>query len=198
MPVLRIEKLEDAVPLASALVEGGINVLEITLRTPIALEAIQLIAEEVEDAVVGVGTVLNSDDLKRAADAGAVFAVSPGLTDALAQTAAGEHAFLPLLPGVSTSSELMRACDAGFSHFKFFPADAAGGRAMLKSLYGPFADCVFCPTGGVTVETAPDYLALPNVACVGGTWLAPADAIADKDWAHIRSLAQVAAGLTPR
>ncbi len=195
IPVLAINNLSDAVPLARALVKGGIKVLEITLRTPIALDAIRLISDEVEDAIVGVGTVITPKDMERSAHAGAVFAVSPGLTEELAKHAVYFKDNLPLLPGVSTPSELMRATESGFETLKFFPAEAAGGRPMLKSFAGPFPNMKFCPTGGITPKNAPNYLSLPNVLCVGGSWLAPKDAIAHEDWQHITKLAQHAAKL---
>lgn len=197
VPVLRIQSLEDAIPLASALVQGGVRVLEITLRTPVALDAIRIIANEVPRAIVGVGTVRTPADMQKAADAGAKFAVSPGLTNALSLCAQDFEDALPLLPGIATASELMRACDAGFEALKFFPAEAAGGRAMLRSFAGPFADVQFCPTGGITAQSAPRYLALPNVLCVGGTWLAPDQYVQDKNWAQITELAQQACALKP-
>ncbi len=195
IPVLAIQNLSDAVPLAHALVEGGIKVLEITLRTPTALDAIRLISEQVEDAIIGVGTVTTPKDMENAAKAGAVFAVSPGLTDTLSKNAAYFQDALPLLPGVSTPSELMQAVEAGFETLKFFPAEAAGGRPMLKSFYGPFPNINFCPTGGISSNNAPDYLALPNVLCVGGSWLAPNDITANGNWKQITKLAKQAAKL---
>ena len=175
IPVLTIAKLAEAVPLARALVAGGLRVLEVTLRTPIALEAIELIAREVPDAVVGAGTVLNDADWNCAVEAGARFIVSPGLTEPLARAAAASP--LPFLPGVATASELMRGLDAGLTHFKFFPAATSGGAPALKALHGPFGHCRFCPTGGITEKSAPTYLALPNVLCIGGGWVAPNDAL---------------------
>jgi 2-dehydro-3-deoxyphosphogluconate aldolase/(4S)-4-hydroxy-2-oxoglutarate aldolase len=196
IPVLTIERLEDAVPLARALVEGGLRPLEITLRTACALEAIALIAGEVPDAIVGAGTVLNAGDFDRAFEAGARFIVSPGLTDPLiAAAGASDIAFLP---GVATAGEVMRGLDAGLTRFKFFPAESSGGAAALKALYGPFAACRFCPTGGVTAASAPSYLALPNVACVGGAWVAPTDAVKAGDWARITELARAASALGDR
>ena len=188
--VLTIERAADAVPLARALLAGGVRVLEVTLRTPRALAAIEAIAREAPDAIVGAGTVLTPRDLERAQRAGAGFAVSPGLTAPLIEAAA--QGALPFLPGVATASELMRGLDAGLDHFKFFPAEAAGGAAVLKALRGPFADCRFCPTGGITAANAGAYLSLPNVACVGGGWLAPPEAIAAGDWARITELARAA------
>jgi 2-dehydro-3-deoxyphosphogluconate aldolase/(4S)-4-hydroxy-2-oxoglutarate aldolase len=196
IPVLTIEKAGDAVPLARALVAGGLKVLEITLRTPAGIEAITLIAREVPDAVTGAGTVLNPRDWDRAAEAGARFIVSPGLTQPLIKVAAASP--LAFLPGVATAGELMRGLDAGLSSFKFFPAETSGGTAALKALYGPFAEIRFCPTGGITATTAPDYLALPNVVCVGGGWVAPADAVAAGDFGRITDLARAAAALAER
>ena len=192
IPVLVIEEATTAEPLARALVTGGLPVLEVTLRTPAALEAIRVMAA-VEGAVVGAGTVLTRDDVLRARDAGARFAVSPGLTEALARACA--DADLPLLPGAVTASEVMRAAEMGFDMLKFFPAEAAGGASTLAALSGPLPQASFCPTGGVTAENATRYLDLPNVVCVGGTWLArPADLKA-RDWHAIEARARIAAGL---
>ncbi|MES2091086.1 MAG: bifunctional 4-hydroxy-2-oxoglutarate aldolase/2-dehydro-3-deoxy-phosphogluconate aldolase [Pseudomonadota bacterium] len=193
IPVLVIERTADALPLARALLAGGLKVLEITLRTPNALEVIETLASELPDAVIAAGTVTTPAQWDAAARAGAKFAVSPGLTPALIQHA--PSAPIPLLPGVATASELMTALDAGFACFKFFPAQQAGGTALLKALGGPFPDALFCPTGGITVDTAPGFLALPNVACVGGSWLAPAAALHSGDWAAITALAQAAVKL---
>ncbi|MBC7700423.1 bifunctional 4-hydroxy-2-oxoglutarate aldolase/2-dehydro-3-deoxy-phosphogluconate aldolase [Aquabacterium sp.] len=193
IPVLVINRTADAVPIARALLAGGLKVLEITLRTPNALEVIETLAREVPEAVIAAGTVTTIKQWDDVARAGAQFAVSPGLTPALAQFA--HKAAIPLLPGVATASELMTAMDAGFECFKFFPAQQAGGVAMLKALGGPFADALFCPTGGITVETAPHFLALPNVACVGGSWLAPALLVAAGDWSAIEVLAHASSGL---
>lgn len=190
IPVLVIEREEDAVPLARALVEGGLPALEITLRTPAALGAIRRIAAEVDGATVGVGTVLTRRDLEASAAAGAVFAVSPGLDDELLQPAP-----IPVLPGVATASEVMRALRHGMNRLKFFPAMAVGGVAGLKGLAGPFPDVRFCPTGGVDAANAASLLALPNVSCVGGSWVAPADAVRGGDWGRIRDLARAAAAL---
>jgi 2-dehydro-3-deoxyphosphogluconate aldolase/(4S)-4-hydroxy-2-oxoglutarate aldolase len=192
IPVLTIVRIGDAVPLARALCKGGLTVLEVTLRTDTALEAITTIAREVPDAVVGAGTVLAPSDIYRAREAGARFAVSPGLTDSLARATA-----LPLLPGVATASEIMRGKEWGFTHFKFFPTESSGGVAALKSFAGPFANIRFCPTGGITAQTAPDYLALPNVLCVGGSWMVPQAMIDAQDWNGITALAQHAAALRP-
>ncbi|WP_213959858.1 bifunctional 4-hydroxy-2-oxoglutarate aldolase/2-dehydro-3-deoxy-phosphogluconate aldolase [Variovorax sp. dw_954] len=193
IPVIVIDRLEDAVPLARALVAGGIRVLEVTLRTPMALQAIETIANEVEGAITGVGTITRAEDFQRARKAGAVFGVSPGLTPDL--IAAARDNDLPLLPGVMTPSDVIAARAAGYSELKLFPAQQAGGIGMLKALAGPFPGVTFCPTGGISAATAPDFLALPNVACVGGSWLTPADAVAGKDWARISELARQACAL---
>jgi 2-dehydro-3-deoxyphosphogluconate aldolase/(4S)-4-hydroxy-2-oxoglutarate aldolase len=193
IPVLTIERLEDAVPLARALADGGLKVLEVTLRTPVAIEAIRLIGAAVPDAVVGAGTVLNGADYERAAEAGAKFIVSPGLTEPLIDAARANP--LPFLPGVATATEVMRGLEAGLTHFKFFPAETSGGAAAIKALGGPFGDVRFCPTGGISLKTAPDYLALPNVLCVGGGWVAPSAAVRAGDWERITALAKSAAGL---
>ena len=193
IPVLTIERLADAVPLARALVKGGLPVLEITFRTAVAVEALAAIAREVPEAIVGAGTVLDRTQLQQAIDAGARFGVSPGCTVALAQ--AVKDAGLPFLPGVQTVSEALALREQGFSLLKFFPADAAGGMAWLKAVAAPLAGLRFCPTGGVGLETAPAYLALANVACVGGSWVAPRDAVAAGDWSRIEHLAEQAAAL---
>lgn len=192
IPVIVVDDVAHAVPLAEALVEGGVRVLEVTLRTPVALDAIRAMSG-VDGAIVGVGTALDGDDLARAQDAGAVFAVSPGYTDALGERARALK--LPLLPGIASSADIMRARDGGYTALKFFPAVQAGGIAMLKALGGPFVDTVFCPTGGVSAATAPDFLALPNVACVGGSWLAPKAMVASGDWTGITALAREASAL---
>jgi len=194
MPVIVVEDAAHAVPLARALVAGGIRVLEVTLRTPAALAALRAIAREVPEALLGAGTVLSADDLARAADAGARFAVSPGSSPAL--LAAARAGLIPLLPGVMTPSDVMRVVDAGFDAAKLFPAAQAGGVGMLKALAGPFPQLVFCPTGGIDAASAPSFLALPNVACVGGSWLAPAERVRAGDWAAITALARGAAALT--
>lgn len=196
IPVLVIERIEDALPLAQALVDGGVRVLEVTLRTPVALEAARLIAAQVPGAIVGAGTLRSVADVAQAKAAGCAFGVSPGYTPALARAARDLE--LPLLPGVATASELMAASDDGFQFLKFFPAAAAGGVPMLRSLAGPFPDVMFCPTGGITAELAPQYLALPNVAVVGGSWLTPADAVRAGDWGRITALAREAAALKRR
>ena len=193
IPVLIIERLADAVPLARALCAGGLPVLEVTMRTPVALEAISAMRDAVPEAVVGVGTLTRPVDFAAAEAAGAQFGVSPGLTPELA--AAAHHATFPLLPGVMTPSEVIAARLAGFSALKLFPASQAGGLGMLKALASPFGDVLFCPTGGITLETAPEFLALPNVACVGGSWLAPAKLLNAGDWAGIEALARQAAAL---
>lgn len=191
--VLTIDRVADAIPLARALVVGGIRALEVTLRTSVAIAAIEAIATDVPEAVVGAGTVLNAQALARAEAAGARFIVSPGLTDALLR-AAGESA-LPFLPGVATVSELMRGLEAGLDHFKFFPAEAAGGPAMLKALHAPFGHARFCPTGGLTADNARAYLALPNVPCIGGGWVAPEALIAARNWSRVTDLAKEASAL---
>lgn len=193
MPVVVVQEAESAVPLARALVAGGLPGIEVTLRTPAALEAIERIAAEVPEAVVGAGTVVTPDQARAAAGAGARFLVSPGCTDALASAMADTG--LPFLPGVSTVSEAMALLERGVSEMKFFPAEAAGGAAFLKSLTGPLPQVRFCPTGGITADSAPAYLALPNVGCVGGSWLTPADAVASGDWERITGLARRAASL---
>jgi len=190
MPVMVIQNLDDAVPLAKALVAGGIKVLEITLRTPIALEAIRLITQEVKEAIVGVGTITTPEQLKAAEDAGAVFAISPGLTPTL--LAAAKAGNIALIPGISTLSELMLGMEYGLDHFKFFPAEAAGGIPMLKAIAGPIPQVTFCPTGGISPENYNAYLKLSNVACVGGSWLAPAEAVKSKNWAQVTELAKAA------
>ena len=195
IPVIVIDKLEDAVPLARALVAGGIRVLEVTLRTPMALKAIEAIANEVEGAITGVGTITRVQDFDAALKAGALFGVSPGLTPEL--IAAARASALPLLPGVMTPSDVIAARTAGFTELKLFPAQQAGGVGMLKALSGPFPDLSFCPTGGIGATTAPDFLALPNVACVGGSWLTPAGALAARDWGRITTLARETAQLQP-
>lgn len=195
IPVIVIDKVADAAPLARALVAGGVRVLEVTLRTPAALGAIARIAAEVEDAIVGVGTITRADDFAAALKAGARFGVSPGLTPELVATARASK--LPLLPGVMTPSDVIAAAGAGYTAMKLFPARQAGGVAMLKALAGPFPDLVFCPTGGITLETAPEFLALPNVACVGGSWLTPKAAVERGDWSTITRLARAATELQP-
>ncbi len=187
IPVLRVDRAEDAVPMARALVQGGLRVLEITLRTPAAWAAIAAVCREVPEAVVGAGTVTRPAELDRARGEGAAFAVSPGATPALLDAA--RRARLPCLPGVMTPSEVMAARELGFTDLKLFPAAQAGGTALLKALAGPFPDVRFCPTGGITRQSYREYLALENVACVGGSWLAPDEAVAAGDWARIAELA---------
>ncbi|MDY0745828.1 bifunctional 4-hydroxy-2-oxoglutarate aldolase/2-dehydro-3-deoxy-phosphogluconate aldolase [Paucibacter sp. R3-3] len=193
IPVIVIQRLEDAVPLAEALVAGGVRVLEVTLRTPVALKAMEAMAKAVPDAIVGAGTLRSVADVKAARDAGCQFGVSPGYTDAIG--AACREQGLPLLPGVSTASEVMQANAGGYGFLKLFPATAVGGVNLLKALAGPFPDVVFCPTGGITLETAPQFLSLPNVKVCGGSWLTPADAVEKGDWARITKLAAEAAAI---
>ena len=193
IPVIVLHRVQDAVPMARALVEGGVKVLEVTLRTPAALACIEAIAREVPEAIVGAGTLRVAADAQVAKDAGSRFAVSPGYTAALG--AACRAAGLPLLPGVATASEVMAAMADGLQFLKFFPATAAGGLPMLKALAGPFPDIAFCPTGGITVETAPQFLALPNVKVCGGSWLTPQAAVDAGDWAQITRLAKAASAL---
>jgi len=196
IPVLTIERTETAVPLARALVKGGLPVLEITLRTEVALEALRAIVAEVPEAIVGAGTVLNPAQLEQVQRAGARFAVSPGCTAALA--AAARSSGFPFLPGIQTVSEAMKLADQGFRLLKFFPADAAGGTTWLKAVGAPLAGVSFCPTGGVTAETAASYLALANVACVGGSWVAPRVVVATGDWQKVERLAAAASTLKGR
>ena len=193
IPVIVLNDVAHAVPMARALLAGGIRMLEITLRTPQALACMEAIANEVEGAVVGAGTVRSPQDAAAAVKAGARFAVSPGYTRAVGQ--ACKDLGLPLLPGVATGSEIMMAQEGGYTELKFFPAMQAGGPGMLKAWSGPFFDVKFCPTGGVTQQNANDLLSLPNVACVGGSWLVPADALAKGDWARIEALAREATQL---
>lgn len=196
IPVIVVHRVADAVPLARALVNGGVRVLEVTMRTPVALQAMRAIAQEVPEAIVGAGTVRSVSDAQAAAQVGCRFAVSPGYTPAVGQ--ACQQLGLPLLPGVATASEVMSAQADGFNFLKFFPATAAGGIPLLKALAGPFPDVVFCPTGGITPETAPQFLALPNVKVCGGSWLTPQEAIDAGDWSRITALACEAAALRAR
>lgn len=191
VPVLAIDELSQAIPIAEALVAGGLPVLEVTLRTAAGLPAIRAIADALPEAIVGAGTVRNGDDFQRAVDAGSRFIVSPGVTHALLEAAAA--ATIPLIPGVATVSELMTARDAGLTCLKFFPAEASGGAPALKAFAGPFPDIDFCPTGGVRLDNLAEYLSLPTVITVGGTWLTPREAVAAKDWDHLRRLAEEAA-----
>ena len=193
IPVIVINQLEDAVPMAQALVDGGVRVLEVTLRTSIALQCMEAIAKAVPGAILGAGTVRSAADAQAAKDAGCTFAVSPGYTSTIGH--ACRDIGLPLLPGTATGSEVMQANADGYFFLKFVPAMQAGGIAMLKALAGPFTDVVFCPTGGISLATAPDFLALPNVKVCGGSWLTPADAVAAKDWARITALAKEASAL---
>lgn len=192
IPVITVERLEDAVPLAAALVDNGLRVLEVTLRTPSALACISEMSA-VPGAIVGAGTVLNADSLDRAREAGATFIVTPGLSEG-AVSAAVESG-IPILPGVATATELMAGLDLGLTRFKFFPAEQAGGRAMLDALRGPFGHVKFCPTGGITLDLARDYLTRPNVACVGGGWVCPPRLIDAGKWSEIGALAREAAAL---
>ena len=187
IPVMVIEKIEHAVPVAKALLAGGVKVLEITLRTPVAIDAIRAISCEVPDAIVGAGTVVTPEELEMVADAGGIFALSPGLTPTMLEAA--NRGTIGFIPGIATSSELMLGMEMGYNVFKFFPAEAAGGVKAVKSIGGPFPDCTFCPTGGISPSNYRDYLALKNVACVGGSWLVPADAVRKNDWQKITDLA---------
>ncbi|KQZ14439.1 keto-deoxy-phosphogluconate aldolase [Mesorhizobium sp. Root554] len=193
IPVLKIARATDAVPLARALARGGLRVIEITLRTPEALEAVRRVAGEVEDAIVGAGTILSARQFEEAAAAGSKFIVSPGVTREL--LAAGQASEVPLLPGAITPGEIMTAREAGLDFLKFFPAEQAGGAAFLKALASPLADIRFCPTGGVSAKNAMDYLSLPNVVCVGGSWVAPDDLVAAGQWDAIEALAREASTL---
>jgi len=193
MPVIVVDEPAHAVPLAKALVAGGIKVLEVTLRTPAALDAIRAMAAEVPDALVGAGTIVTPEDLTRAAEAGARFAVSPGASPRLLDAA--RRGPIPLLPGVMTPSDVICALEAGFDTMKLFPAAQAGGLAMLKAMAGPFPQVRFCPTGGIDAASAPAFLALPNVACVGGSWLCPAELVKAGDWRAVTELARAAAAL---
>ncbi|MGW2131965.1 bifunctional 4-hydroxy-2-oxoglutarate aldolase/2-dehydro-3-deoxy-phosphogluconate aldolase [Streptomyces coelicoflavus] len=194
VPVVVVDDLADAVPLARALVAGGLPAIEVTLRTPVALDAIRAVAGEVPDAVVGAGTVVTAEQVGEVVAAGARFLVSPGWTDKLleAMRASG----VPFLPGVSTTSEVVALLERGVREMKFFPAEAAGGTGYLKALAAPLPQARFCPTGGITPASAPEYLALPNVGCVGGSWMLPKDAIDGRDWGRVEALAREAAGLS--
>ncbi|WP_158888763.1 bifunctional 4-hydroxy-2-oxoglutarate aldolase/2-dehydro-3-deoxy-phosphogluconate aldolase [Amycolatopsis anabasis] len=195
MPVVVLDDAEDAVPVAEALLAGGIRVIELTLRTPVAVEAIRRVAAKVPDIVVGAGTVTSPEQAAEAAEAGAAFLVTPGCTDRVLDGAFATG--LPFLPGASTVSEAMRLGERGLTALKFFPAEPSGGVGYLRSIAGPLPGLRFCPTGGITVESAPRYLALSTVGCVGGSWLTPKDALARKDFAHIETLAREAAALRP-
>ncbi|GAA4605784.1 bifunctional 4-hydroxy-2-oxoglutarate aldolase/2-dehydro-3-deoxy-phosphogluconate aldolase [Streptomyces violaceoruber] len=194
VPVVVVDDLADAVPLARALVAGGLPAIEVTLRTPVALDAIRANAGEVPDAVVGAGTVVTAEQVGEVVAAGARFLVSPGWTDTLVEAMRGSG--VPFLPGVSTASEVVALLERGVREMKFFPAEAAGGTAYLKALAAPLPQARFCPTGGITPASAPEYLALPNVGCVGGSWMLPKDAIAGRDWARVEALAREAAALS--
>lgn len=193
VPVVIIDDARLAVPMARALVAGGIPAIEVTLRTPAALDAIKAIADEVEGAVVGVGTVLSAKDLRAAHKAGAKFAVSPGVSPGLLDAA--DDSELPLLPGAATASEVMTLLERGYRFLKFFPAVPAGGHKLLGAWASPLPQVTFCPTGGISLSSAPDFLSLPNVVCVGGSWLTPADKLHAGDWAGIEALAREAAAL---
>ncbi|TDC92265.1 bifunctional 4-hydroxy-2-oxoglutarate aldolase/2-dehydro-3-deoxy-phosphogluconate aldolase [Nonomuraea deserti] len=193
IPVVVIDDVESAVPLARALVAGGLPVIEVTLRTPVAREALARIAAEVPEATVGAGTIRTSDDISASVAAGARFLVSPGTTLSLVE--ALDASGVPYLPGAATVSEAMALAERGIKELKFFPAEAAGGVPYLKALAGPLPDVRFCPTGGIRADTAAAYLALPNVGCVGGSWLTPADALAAGDWGRVEKLASEAAAL---
>lgn len=195
IPVIVIQKLEHAVPLAQALVAGGVRVLEVTLRTPVALQAMEAMARAVPEAIVGAGTLRTAADVAAAKNAGCRFGVSPGFNQEIAVAAQGQD--LPLLPGVSTASEVMQANAAGYTFLKLFPAVAVGGVNLLKALAGPFPDVAFCPTGGITQESAPQFLSLPNVKVCGGSWLTPQDAMDAGDWARITQLARATHALRP-
>lgn len=194
VPVVVLDSVDHAVPVARALVAGGVPVVELTLRTPVALEAIRAIADEVPEITVGAGTVTDPAQVDAAAEAGAQFLVSPGTSPGLLSAMLGTG--LPFLPGVATVSEVMGVLRAGVTEMKLFPAEAIGGRALLAAIAGPLPQARFCPTGGITAESAPAYLALGNVGCVGGSWLTPADALAAGDWDRVRRLAAGAARLT--
>ncbi|MEV4998607.1 bifunctional 4-hydroxy-2-oxoglutarate aldolase/2-dehydro-3-deoxy-phosphogluconate aldolase [Streptomyces niveus] len=193
VPVVVVDDVADAVPLARALVAGGLPAIEVTLRTPAAPDAIRAIAAEVPEAVVGAGTVISAATVTEAVSAGARFLVSPGWTDTL--LAAMRASGVPFLPGVSTTSEVVALLERGVTEMKFFPAEAAGGTAYLKSLSGPLPQARFCPTGGISLASAPSYLSLKNVGCVGGSWMLPPDAITSKDWARVEKLAREASAL---
>lgn len=193
IPVVVIDDVDHAVPVAQALLDGGVPLIELTLRTPVALEGIQRISKEVPDILIGAGTVTSPAQAAQAADAGASFLVTPGSTDSVVDACVATG--LPFLPGISTVTEAMRMAERGLTALKFFPAEASGGIAYLKSLSGPLPGLKFCPTGGISVDTAPDYLALPNVGCVGGSWLVPKSALADNDFDRVKTLSQATAAL---
>ena len=193
IPVITLDQIEDAVPLARALVAGGLKVLEVTLRTDAAVEGIRQIIKHVPEAIVGTGTVCSEEQVKLSEDLGCQFMISPGATDKL--LAIGSQSSVPFLPGISTVSELMRGMEYGLTDFKFFPAEAAGGAPVMKAMAGPFPNIRFCPTGGIGLGNAMDYLALPNVICVGGSWIAKPKDIREKRWGEIEQLAREAASL---
>ena len=188
IPVIVIDRVEDAVPLAKALIAGGLNVLEVTLRTEAAVEGIRQIVQHVPGAIVGTGTVCTADQVKLYEDLGCQFMVSPGSTDKLLAAAADSS--IGLLPGISSPTEMMRCMEQGYQDFKFFPAEAAGGAAMIKSLYGPFSEARICPTGGIGLHNVMEYLSLPNVICVGGSWICPAQLVREQRWDEIEQLAR--------
>jgi 2-dehydro-3-deoxyphosphogluconate aldolase/(4S)-4-hydroxy-2-oxoglutarate aldolase len=190
IPVIVIDRVEDAVPLAKALIAGGLKVLEVTLRTAAAVEGIRQIVQHVPSAIVGTGTVCSADQIKLSEDLGCQFMVSPGSTDKL--LAAAAQSSIGLLPGISSASEMMRCMEHGYQDFKFFPAEAAGGAAMIKSLSGPFSEARICPTGGIGLHNVMEYLSLPNVLCVGGSWICPAQLVRDQRWDEIEQLAREA------
>lgn len=193
IPVLLIDKAQDAVPLARALAKGGLPAIEITLRTTAALDAIRAVAEEVPEAIVGAGTILNASHYEQAVRAGSQFIVSPGVTDAILNAA--DQSTIPLLPGCATASEVMSLRERGYTHVKFFPAEQAGGAPYLKALSSPLAGTFFCPTGGISLSNAMSYLQLPNVLCIGGSWIAPKELVNDGKWDEITALAAAAAAL---
>ena len=193
IPVITLDQVEDAVPLANALVAGGLKVLEVTLRTEAAVEGIRQIIQHVPDAIVGTGTVCSEEQIKLSEDLGCQFMISPGATNKLLSI--GSQSSVPFLPGISTVSELMRGMEYGLENFKFFPAEAAGGAPVMKAMAGPFPNIKFCPTGGIGLGNAMDYLALPNVMCVGGSWIAKPNDIREKRWKEIEQLAREAAAL---
>ncbi|MDR2309691.1 MAG: 2-dehydro-3-deoxy-phosphogluconate aldolase [Brucellaceae bacterium] len=193
IPVLLIDKAQDAVPLARALAKGGLPAIEITLRTTAALDAIRAVAEEVPEAIVGAGTILNASHYEQAVRAGSQFIVSPGVTDAILDAA--DQSTIPLLPGCATASEVMSLRERGYTHVKFFPAEQAGGAPYLKALSSPLAGTFFCPTGGISISNAMSYLQLPNVLCIGGSWIAPKELVNDGKWDEITTLAAAASAL---
>ena len=193
IPVITLDRVEDAVPLAQALVAGGLKVLEVTLRTEAAVEGIREIVKHVPDAIVGTGTVCNEQQIKLSEDLGCQFMISPGATDKLLE--AGAQSSVPFLPGIASVSELMRGMEYGHRDFKFFPAEAAGGTSVLKAFSGPFGDIRFCPTGGIGLHNVVEYLALPNVLCVGGSWIAQTNLIRQQAWSEIETLAREAVEL---